>query len=403
LVNRLSETPGMDHCTPALVTYMTIVTVVGFTVMAQSLFVGSLPGFWTTILHVILGMIGEHLYIRFQGSTVLSLGETVAFAALWYHGVPLAMVSLAIPILTRIVTQERAVLDSAFNAAQSGISLYLASLVMNLSHPWQHDPKGEVLGVLLMIVCYDLVNTILVSTARAMYSGRRLDSYFVKIAYSDRKNSLVAWYMVNMTTTLLSLHLGNVGTIFVFAGMLTLWSQMKSEQERQTSTMEARTDPLTGLGNLRYLEDWLNLDFPRIAKRKMTCSVMFVDVDCLKNVNDSMGHDAGDAVLINLASVLRSVVRADDKIVRYGGDEFLIILKRTTLKDATAIGQRVIDALRKVETHYEGQMVRFGVSIGISSFPKHTTLGRDLIRMADKAMYLAKKSGGNAVCSADSL
>ncbi len=405
MVNRWIEASGKGHNIPALATYMAVVSVVGIAMVSRNLFLGPLPGLWTTILYVSMGIIGEHLYIKFPSGSILSLGETAAFAALWCHGLPLAMASVAIPVLTQFVTQRRAVLNSLFNAAQSGISLRLASLVISLTCgvPWHQEPKGQVLCVLLMIVSYDLVNALFVAAACAIDNGERLERYYVRVAYLDRKHSLAAWYLVNITTTLLSLHLGNIGIVFVFAGILALWGQLKSEQELRTKSLEARTDPLTGLGNLRYLDDWLNLDFPRLVAKQMPCSVIFVDIDGLKEVNDSMGHDAGDAALVHLASVLRSVVRSEDKIVRYGGDEFLILLKKIDLKGAEIIGQRILEALHKAETFYEGQMVSFGISVGVASFPEHTALGRDLIRMADKAMYLAKTSGGNAVYSADSL
>jgi diguanylate cyclase (GGDEF)-like protein len=123
----------------------------------------------------------------------------------------------------------------------------------------------------------------------------------------------------------------------------------------------------------------------------------------LKEINETYGHGSGDAVLMHLSALLRSIVRADDRVIRYGGDEFIVICQKAGLDEAIGIGQRVLEAIKKEPLVFEGNTLRYGVSLGVASYPKHSILGRDLVRLADKAMYLAKKSGGNRLRTADSL
>ncbi len=388
---------------PALVSYMIATSVIGLVVVVRAFSSGALPDIWTVFLFLGLGMVGEHLFVRLPSGSLLPLTETATFAALWSFGLPLALVSVIIPTFSRVFTHKKALLNSVFNASQTALSLSLADLIVRTAVPSSQPPFGQVVFVLLMIISYDVLNVLFVAAAFAIDGADSLFRLYVNVAYSDRKNSLLVWYLVNAATTLLTFHLGRTGVIFVSAGILALWNQIQSEKELRTKSIEARTDTLTGLNNLRYLERWLNFEFPKLVAQEAPCSVIFVDVDDLKIINDSKGHDAGDTALVHLARVLKSVVRAGDKIVRYGGDEFVILLQNTSVNEAEAVGLRILEALDRDPVTYEGDPLEVSLSLGVSSYPRHTGLGRDLIRIADKAMYLAKKAGGNAVCTADSL
>ena len=350
-------------------------------------------------------MVGEHLSVRFPNGNSITLGDQVAFAALWCYGYPLAVLSLVPSVLVQFFTKKKALLNSLFNGGQYAISMACASIVARAasSVPGGHTLSGQVFCVLLMVLTFDAVNNLFVAIAISIDQEHPWVSVFVSIAVTERRNSLVLLYLINMASIHLAIYMGKVGVVFMFAGILALWAQLRFEQELAKKSLEAQTDVLTGLYNVRYLEDWLNRDFPRIASQEAKCSLVFVDVDGLKEVNDSLGHDAGDALLVHLAKVLTSVIRSDDRVVRYGGDEFILICHNADLPEAEGIGQRVLDAIGKAPMFHAGSLLAYGVSLGVATFPKHSALGRDLIRMADKAMYLAKKHGGNIVYTADSL
>ncbi len=167
-------------------------------------------------------------------------------------------------------------------------------------------------------------------------------------------------------------------------------------QERQAEEAHraAATDLLTGLATFRVLRDRLTHEVERSKRSGDRFTVLFLDLDRLKQVNDQFGHEAGNEVLKEVAHEIRAAVRASDLAARYGGDEFVVILTRTDLLGA----ERVAEALRRgVET--VGQRMGFAVtvSIGIAEYDPDRPSGGDLLVNADRALYRAKAAGRNTV------
>ena len=167
-------------------------------------------------------------------------------------------------------------------------------------------------------------------------------------------------------------------------------------QERQAEEAHraAATDLLTGLATFRVLRDRLTHEVERSKRSGDRFTVLFLDLDRLKQVNDQFGHEAGNEVLKEVALEIRAAVRASDLAARYGGDEFVVILTRTDLVGA----ERVAEALRRgVET--VGQRMGFPVtvSIGIAEYDPDRPSGGDLLVNADRALYRAKAAGRNTV------
>lgn len=153
-------------------------------------------------------------------------------------------------------------------------------------------------------------------------------------------------------------------------------------------------DPLTGLPNRRRLMDRLDHALAKYARGE-ELAVLFVDLDRFKSINDSLGHDVGDAVLIRVAQVLLATVRAQDTVARIGGDEFIIVCENTTIEEGESLAERIIDAMRFTLT---GSETNFPItaSIGLAS----ANLAFDasgVLKQADSAMYRAKARGGNRV------
>jgi diguanylate cyclase (GGDEF)-like protein len=169
------------------------------------------------------------------------------------------------------------------------------------------------------------------------------------------------------------------------------------ERRAEESQREAATDLLTGLATFRVLRDRLTQEVERSKRSGERFTVLFLDLDRLKEINDRYGHEAGNDVLRSVAQEIRGAVRASDLAARYGGDEFVIILTRTERNGA----ERVAEVLRQ---GIEGVGRRLGyppgevtVSAGISEFdPAHPTSG-DLLVNADRALYKAKAAGRNTV------
>jgi len=188
----------------------------------------------------------------------------------------------------------------------------------------------------------------------------------------------------------------NLDIIYALEGIAMHIGQaiLRHEAEEQIRHM-ATHDSLTDLPSLRLAEDRLNMAM-RIARRTKTqAAVMFIDLDGFKTVNDTLGHDAGDDVLIETARRLRSTIRETDTVVRIGGDEFLVILPGLqSSKDVEDIARKLIAAVSK-PVELKETAARIGASIGIALYPEHANDSDSLIKLADSAMYKVKSSGKN--------
>lgn len=160
----------------------------------------------------------------------------------------------------------------------------------------------------------------------------------------------------------------------------------------------AHHDPLTGLPNRRLFLDRLEQEVKHAKRSSLPLALLFLDLDGFKEVNDSLGHEAGDSVLCDVAERLTDCVREDDTVARLGGDEFTVILTGARQsKDAELVAQTIIDALaRPFQTTQ--QPVQISVSIGISFYPQDASAPVDLLQAADHAMYKAKEAGTNRMC-----
>ena len=166
----------------------------------------------------------------------------------------------------------------------------------------------------------------------------------------------------------------------------------------------AITDDLTKLFNLRYLYRALDTEVKRCRRYHSTFSVIFLDLDSFKLVNDRHGHLIGSRTLMEVAGMLVSSLRDVDIITRYGGDEFVIVLPHTTVEMAYGIAERIQqDINRHTFLTEEGLSLRITASFGVAGYPDHARDETELLRLADQAMYMAKSLGKNRVILASEL
>jgi diguanylate cyclase (GGDEF)-like protein len=158
-------------------------------------------------------------------------------------------------------------------------------------------------------------------------------------------------------------------------------------------------DDLSGLFNHRYLEIALNHELKRAERYSSHLAVLFLDIDSFKTVNDTYGHLVGSQVLREMGTLVRKTVRDIDVVIRYGGDEFTVILVETECEIARMVSERI---RQQIESHVfmapEGYNIRLTCSIGFACCPDDTLSKYELLEMADKAMYTGKTSGKNCVC-----
>lgn len=157
-------------------------------------------------------------------------------------------------------------------------------------------------------------------------------------------------------------------------------------------------DPLTGLFNRRYFEETIEREFSRARREKQPVSILALDIDHFKKFNDTMGHEAGDAVLVQFAKILNASVRKEDVASRSGGEEFIVLLPKTTAEMAQQRGKRICEATRAMQN--EKDKKSFGtvtVSIGVATFSADGESPKQVISRADKALYEAKNNGRDQV------
>ena len=153
------------------------------------------------------------------------------------------------------------------------------------------------------------------------------------------------------------------------------------------------TDPLTGAGNLRHMTTTLAREVERATRFQRPLSLLLLDLDFFKNVNDTYGHTVGDAVLRELARRLASCVREVDVVARYGGEEFVVVTPETDIEGAERLAARICEAVREEPFVVGDDVVQVTVSVGIASLPQHGSASGDLVRAADEGLYAAKHAG----------
>ncbi|MBI4209859.1 MAG: diguanylate cyclase [Deltaproteobacteria bacterium] len=181
---------------------------------------------------------------------------------------------------------------------------------------------------------------------------------------------------------------------------------MENAKIHQTVEEMAITDGLTGLYNHRHFKQLLEQEFRRVQRYQEPLSLILVDVDFFKKVNDQYGHPAGDALLRQMASLLRQQLRQVDFVARYGGEEFVLLLPKTDRRNCFELAERLRKRVEKEIFHYagsqpgQGEIITFQVtvSLGCATFPQDASNPSELLERTDRALYAAKQSGRNRAC-----
>ncbi len=222
----------------------------------------------------------------------------------------------------------------------------------------------------------------------------------------DGQRSLVMVPLVAKGDTIGLVELCGVGALRLDARRLDLARAMANEaamalanaQLYETTRALADRDPLTGFYNHRYLHERLGEEILRAQRTRAPLSVLMIDLDDFKLVNDTLGHLFGDDVLRWAGEQIRGALRASDVAARYGGDEFAVLLPDTPADGASEVGERIVAALRDNPHQAAGRgPVTVGASIGVASFPTDGHTAQALIAGADAALYRQKRAGGRGV------
>ncbi len=159
---------------------------------------------------------------------------------------------------------------------------------------------------------------------------------------------------------------------------------------------QAIRDPLTNLFNRRYMEESLEREFARAARRNSPVGIVMLDIDHFKLFNDTFGHSAGDKVLVELSSLMQARVRREDIACRFGGEEFVLVLPEASLDDTCRRAEQLLMDIPNLSVLHKGQVLgAITLSIGVACFPEHGKTAEGLLAAADAALYDAKAQGRN--------
>ncbi len=168
------------------------------------------------------------------------------------------------------------------------------------------------------------------------------------------------------------------------------------EQERRRAEELSQLDPLTGLANRRHFLTEVEREFRRKTRLHQSLAVMLLDLDHFKAVNDTLGHAIGDQVLQKIAGIIGSAVRSSDRVCRYGGEEFAVLLPETDYNSAILLGKRLLQSIAQADIMTGKGPVFISASMGIAALDgEETETIEVLLERADEALYMAKNSGRN--------
>ncbi|MDP9190820.1 MAG: EAL domain-containing protein [Acidobacteriota bacterium] len=214
-------------------------------------------------------------------------------------------------------------------------------------------------------------------------SAGTLNSVEVELRRADNR---VVWVLSNLVLV------GDAITGVVHATVVDISDRKRAEEQIE---FHAYHDVLTHLPNRKLFTDRLRHSLTRAKRNNRPVAVMFIDVDHFKNINDTLGHTAGDELLLEMARRLRECVRDDDTVARLGGDEFTIILSELRHPDdAVGVAQKILEAVQE-PLDINGTPIVVSASIGIALYPEDGLDPESLLRNADSAMYRAKEEGRN--------
>ncbi len=229
----------------------------------------------------------------------------------------------------------------------------------------------------------------------ALWNELRVKGFWNGEVYNKKANNEI----IPLRTTITAIK-DKEGKITHFLGQYIDIGEQKDKEK--VLEYQATHDNLTGLPNRLLLLDRIEHAITKVVRHKIVGGLIFIDLDNFKEVNDTLGHDIGDALLIMVAKKIKEVIRDEDTIARIGGDEFIVLLdnvgnnKLDAKTNITNLAEKIKETLNAI-THIEGHINVSTPSIGITLFSDSSVSVKDIIKQADTAMYVAKKQGKNAI------
>ena len=281
---------------------------------------------------------------------------------------------------------------------------FIPSLVIGLYYTYVHPEIMPRVVVYSLVICAQNVMLALLTLSNGSdytrFPRRCMSALFLCWAIINAARAGVAIVVPHPSLFPVGSSIGGITTVLpVLAAVLTgyafLWLSMTKLQHELE--LQSRTDVLTGLLNRRALDLTVTREIARARRSNVPLSIILLDLDSFKSINDRYGHDAGDHALSMAAHRLTECLRSIDLIARIGGEEFVMFLPDATLPIALEVAERLRHCVRDLVVHYQGKQIRLSGSFGVTELTPGDLTWEDMMRRADLALYRAKAEGKDRV------
>ena len=356
------------------------------------------PASATTIVGVCAFLLASTLAERFPvpvdgtDANGVSLGFVFAVAGIVLFGwAPATFVYATAPTIVALL-DRRPLIRTVFNAGAFGLVGTIAGLLMRSFHG--HGSAAILLQVAVTAVVIYTVNITVVTGAITASGSERT---YLQLVRANVGSTVIPFALMASTALMLVVLWQRTPYLFIaLAGPLAAISLYQRSTHRALKAMRlALTDPLTGLGNHRHFHERLQRELDAAQEHGGYLSLVLLDIDDFKRINDQLGHPVGDRVLSRVSGRLRQGGEA----FRLGGDEFAVLLPDIDEASAVAAAESILE---RIGTGDLGEVGAITVSAGVATFPQHGRERDSLIRLADGALYWAKEHGKNRVRAARS-
>ena len=288
-----------------------------------------------------------------------------------------------------------AVTDAIWVISDEGIVARANEAMLNLLG----KPLDEVLGK----SCSELLHNKLCSQESCplkLNNGEQQQEYDIQIG---RKNNQQEHYILSSAP--LTTIVGSAGIVCQFKDITSRkQAEEKLTELNETLTKMALVDGLTQIANRRHFDDTIEQEWKRLARNKKPLSLLLADIDFFKKYNDHYGHQAGDDCLRQVGKALAGMtLRSADLVARYGGEEFILLLPETDLEGAICVGNQTLESISQLGIKHTSSEVAETITISLGAatlVPSHDTSPKQLIELADQALYQSKNTGRNRVTAA---
>ncbi len=358
------------------------------------------------------GLLGQAIANRYPHLATAIRGRAAVSNVVLSAARSVAVVGFAMPFET---PSGRRVFSGAFDVARTPLGAYMSHMI---STPGRHiyliDRNGSVIASsrseLAARTTLGQVDRPLAHALAARSAGSRASArgghYFASVAVAGTPWRLVADVPENQLYRsiegptrwlpwLVLAALAVTGLLLVLLGSRLLRGRDRLSRLNADLDRLARVDSLTGLRNRRDIEERLVADLSAARRHSSSVAVLLIDIDHFKHVNDTLGHEAGDAVLVTTATTIKSMLRAEDSLGRWGGEEFIAVLPDTDTLGALKIAERIRAQVAEPGSDRTGPAVDLTVMIGVAVWLGGRT--DDLVSRADVALYAGKAAGRNNV------